>query len=158
HLWNVASEEPDVTLWAVRKVKECQSDVRTNGTSRRGAGVRGVVIHYNSGQFISERRGRGTVLLRNALDESGANCLSDNTYWGASELCLRILAQLDRRRRLGYHYHLERNGEIVATVDEEQRTNHAGASREPDTVEAERSGGAGAPQTNTHTNNRPREA
>jgi hypothetical protein len=156
HLWDASSNEPDLVLWAVRKVKECTSTARTKSTKRPGAGtVRGIVVHYNSGYFISERRGTGTVRCRDVFDNADRSWLQDNKYFSSPELCLHILQELFHSGRTGYHYHIDRTGEIMAVVNETRRCYHSGSSREPSQVVAERA--AGQAQSATYNNSNPTE-
>lgn len=146
----------DLTLWVVRKVKECDSEARTLSSGpradyknvtveRRGRRVtkrvpakiyppRGIIIHYNSGYYISEKRGEGAKALTKVFNDH------ENDYMLWSETALQILKALrpsGKGSRSGYHYHIERNGQIVRVVDEELLTGHAGTSREKKTVGAE---------------------
>lgn len=157
HLINVATNKLDLTLWAIRKVKRCDSSACTGFNNRpAGATVLGIVIHYNSGYYISECRGSGSVLCRNIFDNGNNTCYNDNKYFSSPELCLQILKKLFTSGKTGYHYHIDRNGEIISVVDEDKRVYHSGKSREPLTVIAEKNSG-GATLTTSHTSAMPTE-
>ena len=158
HLWNSARGEAEVTIWAVRKVVEYSGTAKTTPVDRPAGTVpKGIVIHYNSGRNMIEKRGSGTVECAKVFDDSGRSVLRDNDAFGLPELALQIIKGCLPSLKYGYHHHVARNGEIWFVVDEDKRTYHAGASREPSTTDCRTTGDDGAPTTHTHTRTSPSE-
>lgn len=157
HLWNSSRDEVEVTVWAVRKVLKYSGTAKTTPTDRpEGTAPKGIIIHYNSGYYMKEKRGRGTVLCRKVFDGSERSVLRDNDLFGSPELALQILKKLFKPT-VGYHYHVARNGEIWFVVDEDKRAFHAGKSREPVTTQCQTVGDDGAATTHIHTRTSPSE-
>lgn len=139
-VWGPARDDDDVdvTLWAVRKIETYEDETGEDvvktistplGTSTRT--VRGIVVHYNSGYEVKERRKGKTIQCRDVFDQADRSVLRDNTILGAARLPMVILEKFYPSRKVGYHYHITRDGAVWFVVSEDDKTQHAAASREP---------------------------
>ena len=143
----------DATVWVVKRIQEASvlvgNDLLPTPTSSY-SGPSGVVIHYNSGYFMSEKRGAATRLCREAFSAG------ENDYMMRTEMALWILKRINGNSgSLGYHYHIDNRGFIYRSRDDSRRANHAGHSREPTTLTA-RQNDTENPATLSHTNNSPK--
>ncbi len=140
----------DFTLWAVRKVRNSTELVPNGvpGQANGSYGQRGIMIHYNSGYYMSEKRGTTTRLCREAFVDH------ENEYMMRPEMAIWILIRIGINS-LGYHYHMARDGTILISRPDDTKVSHAGHSREPTTVTARENVGDN-PRTVAHTFTNPR--
>jgi hypothetical protein len=124
----------DATAWAVRRVRNATALVAgavLPGAAAGGCTRQGLMIHYNSGYFLSEKRGAVTRLCREAFTSG------ENDFMMLPHVALWILKRLNGAGgHLGYHYHLDRDGAICISLADSARIHHAGHSREPNAVSA----------------------
>jgi len=127
-------------VWAVRRVKPL-SEVVPAANIAAGSGNNsraGIMIHYNSGYYMYEKRPDKDhrVLCRDAYSSA------ENRYMMNVKMALGILknindayeAEANATGRLGYHYHIEPSGAIFPAVAESLNVWHAGKTREMSTV------------------------
>lgn len=149
-----------LTIWAVRRPEVCTSSAKTISTARPGASeTRGIVIHYNSGFECKEKRGTKRVpkyfRCRDVYDEALRYVQQDNKHCMEIELALHLLKNFFTSGKTGYHYHIARDGLIMAVAAEDRRVVHSGSSREPEKVKARTEASAGPPQVRTQANSSP---
>jgi hypothetical protein len=134
----ISTKEIDFTVWVVRKVKAI-GDVVPANLIVNGSGNHsriGILIHYNSGYNLFEQRPDkpNKVLCRTAFTNK------ENDFMMRPVMAMSILSKINAaagaNSRLGYHYHIDREGTILPTVAETLGMWHAGNSREKKTVRA----------------------
>jgi hypothetical protein len=145
-------DDIDATVWVVRRAQEA-STIVSNDLLPTPSGTyhqNGILIHYNSGYYLSEKRGTATHLCRDAFNAN------ENKYMMMAQMALWILKRINGASgTLGYHYHIDYTGSIYRSRDDTLRANHAGFSREPNAVTA-RENDVSEPRTVTQTISSPR--
>ncbi len=142
-------KEADATVWVVRRVQQATTlwPVVAGGT---GTYVRrGIMVHYNSGYYMTEQRGTTNRLCREAFTSE------ENDYMMRPAMALLILQHVLPGNVLGYHYHIGREGAIYIAARENASAPHAGDSREPDSVTARENVDTN-PRSTTHNIANPR--
>lgn len=145
-------DDIDATVWVVRRTLEA-STIVSNDLLPSPSGTynqNGILIHYNSGYYMSEKRGSATRLCREAY------LANENKYMMMPQMAMWILKRINGASgTLGYHYHLDYRGVIYRSRDDTLRANHAGLSRELTTVIA-RENDVTSPRTVTQPISSPR--
>jgi hypothetical protein len=114
--------EPDLTLWAVRRTVRSTSPAKTKPSAPFRNPPSGLVIHYNSGFYLSQKQGSQKRLCREAL------VAGQNDFIWHPEMPIYILTFGIGNAHSGYQYHIARDGQIIQVVEDKFVTGHAGNS------------------------------
>jgi hypothetical protein len=120
------------TVWAVRRTLQAAKDNDFknifNDTKDDVPERRGIVIHYNSGYNLEEKRGGGWTSCKDIVNK-------DENHFPLDLIVdfYSVKNELDKNgnpANLGYNYHIGRDGTIVLAGDENHRMNHAHPGKE----------------------------